>query len=192
MSEQLPNHIPETVAHPEQVTISHEQQPPAQEVMNEGVEQHSDTIAEARARIAEQATSQEQEDPFKTQESEHSGTAPILGVQRELKAQAYTYTLRHIREALPGPQRAFSKVIHTPLVEHTTTAAARSVGRSAGLLGGSIGALIGSAIFLYIARHYGYQYNFAIPIVCFMIGYAVASVIEGIRALYRRYKPDIE
>lgn len=192
MSEQLPYPTPETAAQPERALMTDEQQPQTQEVIDDGAEQQGDTIAKARAKIAEQAVLQEQEDPFKKQESENSSTAPILGVQRELKAQAYAHTLRRIREALPGPQRAFSKVIHAPLIEQTTAIATYSVGRSTGLLGGGIAALIGSATFLFIARHYGYQYNYALPIMCFIVGYIVASVIEGVHALCHRHKPDIE
>src|SRR5690606_18536819 len=87
---------------------------------------------------------------------------PIFGVQKELKADAYNRTLQKVRGHLNAPERAFSKVMHHKVVESMSDVSSKTVARPSGILGGGIAALAGSGVVLYMAKHYGFQYNFTV------------------------------
>ncbi|HTE58545.1 MAG TPA: hypothetical protein VK694_07430 [Verrucomicrobiae bacterium] len=120
-------------------------------------------------------------------EHHRSESQPALGLQRELKATAYQKTLHKVQARLNPTQRSFSKVIHQPLVESVSEASAKTVARPSGILGGGLVALIGSGGLLYMAKHYGFKYNYFVFIALFLAGFLVGSAIElSVRAVKRR------
>lgn len=110
-----------------------------------------------------------------------------FGVDKELKADAYNKTLRRIRGSLSAPNRAFSRVVHNRTVESISNVSAKTVARPSAFLGGSAGALIGSTVLLYMAKHYGFTYNYTVFLVLFVGGFAVGLLVELVfRLLFRR------
>lgn len=107
---------------------------------------------------------------------------------QQLKAGAFTRTLKTARKHLTKPEKAFSKAVHQPTVETVSRIGEKTVARPAGILGGSAVALVGSAILLYIAKHYGYHYNFAVFFVLFIGGYVVGMILELlVKLLFRSH-----
>jgi len=125
-----------------------------------------------------------------TQPAETGTQAPqqIYGVQQELRTESYKRGLRTIRNHLPLPAKAFSNLVHNPVVDALSTATAASISRPFGLLWGASAMLVGSAVLLYSARHYGFHYNFVAPFILFAIGYFFSSVYEALLALTRKHK----
>ena len=75
----------------------------------------------------------------------------------ETKKQTYKQTLKHLQAELPNKRsRAFSKLIHYPLVESASELAGKTVFRPSITLGASVGALLGGSIIYFVARHYGF------------------------------------
>src|SRR5690606_36501416 len=106
---------------------------------------------------------------------------------RELKDLAYRRTLKRVQSKLPAPARAFSKVIHNPAVEAASELAGKTVARPSGVLAGGVAAFLGSSLFLWVARHYGYEYNYVLFALCFVGGFFVGLLVEfGLRLANRR------
>lgn len=132
---------------------------------------------------AEQAVSGKELNPG---EGENKNSAAPTFVSRELKAMAFNRSLNTARRQMRAPSRAFSKVIHQPVVEKVSDAVGASVARPSGILGGGIFAVLGSGILLYLVKHYGYEYNYLMFGVLFVGGFMVGMVVEGfVRAIFR-------
>lgn len=112
---------------------------------------------------------------------EHTGY-----VSRELKKEALRRTMTRVRKQLSAPARSFSKVIHQPVVDAVSQVGSKTVARPSGLLGGSICAFIGSSSFLWLAKHYGFNYNYLLFFLLFVGGFALGMVIELALFAFRR------
>jgi hypothetical protein len=107
-------------------------------------------------------------------------------VTRELKQQSYKKTLQRVRAKLNTPQRAFSKVIHQPVIEKVSVVTAETVARPSGILGGATFAFLGSLALLIIAKQLGFTYNYLAFLGLFVGGFAVGLIVE---LLYRAVRP---
>lgn len=101
-----------------------------------------------------------------------------LGTQHELKADAYSRTLQKIRKDLSAPERVLSRVIHNPVIENLSNVSGKTVARPSGILGGGIVGILGSSAVLYMAKHYGFQYNFLVFFLLFVGGFALGILAE--------------
>lgn len=99
-------------------------------------------------------------------------------INKDLKNQAYARTLKRAQRQLPAPARAFSKVIHQPVVETISDLSASTIARPSGILAGGITAFLGSTLFLWLARHYGYEYNFLLFALLFAGGFFIGLLVE--------------
>lgn len=116
-------------------------------------------------------------------------TAPSpMGVQKALKSASYKQTLRRIQTKLSDPDKVLSRVVHQPAVEKLSNIGAQTIARPSGILGGGFIALVGSAVLLYLARHYGFEYNFTAFFLLFMAGFLAGIILEGFLKLVRRRK----
>lgn len=100
------------------------------------------------------------------------------GIHKQLKTDAYKRTIRKIQASLPLPERSLSRVIHQPTIDAISNVAGKTIARPSGLLGGGFVALVGSAIFFYLARNYGFTYNYAVIFMLFVAGFVFASLLE--------------
>lgn len=128
------------------------------------------------AKTAAEAAHSEKEAP--------QGSSAHVG--RELKQQTLQRTLRRIRKQLSAPDRAFSKVIHQPVVDSISQITGKTIARPSGLLGGSICAFIGSSAFLWMAKYYGFNYNYLMFALLFVAGFAVGMILELLILAFRR------
>ncbi len=141
-------------------------------------------VESLRRRVEQQAVSGKELAPG----SEHSEThQQSFGITRSLKNDAYRKTLRHVQGNLNVPERVISKVVHQPAIEAVSNALSKSVARPSAFLGGSFMALVGSAILLYMARQYGFTYNYAVLFMLFIGGFLLGLLLELLmRVLVRR------
>lgn len=111
---------------------------------------------------------------------------PVIGMQRELKSQAYKETMRKVRRHLSPANRSFSKFIHQPAVDAVSEFSAKTVARPSAILGGGIVALLGSGFILFMAKYYGFRYNFFVYIGLLAVGFVAGVLIELlVRAVHR-------
>ena len=122
------------------------------------------------------ATHLEKEDPEPAQ--------ALVG--RDLKEIKYKRTLQSVQRGLSTPEKTLSKVIHNPAVDAVSSAAEKTIARPSGLLAGSIFAFIGSSVYLYISKHYGYEYNFLLFALLFFGGFGLGLLIELVYKLIKK------
>lgn len=99
-------------------------------------------------------------------------------VNQALQSITLHRELQHIRRKLPAPERLLSRVIHQPAIRIASDVAGKSVSRPSGLLGGGIVALAGTLVYSYMARHIGFEYNYAVFTLLFVGGFIVGVSLE--------------
>jgi hypothetical protein len=107
-------------------------------------------------------------------------------INRQIKSEAYKRTLTRTQKSLSPPARAFSKLVHNPAIDTISEVGAKTVARPSGILAGGIFACLGSGLFLWISKHYGYEYNFLLFALFFIGGFGVGLIIELLVRLFRR------
>ena len=96
----------------------------------------------------------------------------------ELKKHAYARTLHRIRSHLSPTERSLSLLIHRPAVEKVSNATAATVARPYPIIFGATAAIIGSSILLYMAKKYGFSYNYSVVLMTFVGGYIIGVACE--------------
>jgi hypothetical protein len=174
-----------------------------------GAEQSSaelESAAQERLEQLRQPESQEAADPDRRAEAarevihkvEHkpapepaaAETHKAHPVSRILNPQLnYAHTLASVQHRLKPAQRAFSKVIHAPIVETTSEALERTVARPSVTAGAGWTGLVVGLIFYLTARHYGYRLSGSEIILSFLIGGLVGLLLEWLwrNVFHRRH-----
>lgn len=107
--------------------------------------------------------------------------------QKKLKSDSYKRTMQSVRKKLSKPNQTFSKVIHNKTVENLSEIGSSTIARPSGILGGGIVALVGSGFLLYMAREYGFEYNYFVFFLLFVGGFFVGMVGELlVRSVFRK------
>jgi hypothetical protein len=86
------------------------------------------------------------------------------------------------RELSPG-SRAFSKVIHNPIVEKTSEVVGGTVARPNAVLAGAISAFILTLAVYVIARTIGYTLSGFETIAAFIIGWVIGIIYDYLRLI---------
>lgn len=104
------------------------------------------------------------------------------------KKRVYKKELNKIQSQLPAGSRAFSKVVHNPVVETVSNAAEKTVLRPSVLIGGAVVG-IGLGIVIYVAaRVYGYIIPNWMLLALLVIGGVLGVLIEMVLKLAGRSK----
>lgn len=161
-----------------------------QERMRKNAEAAAEAQAEAQKNIESLYNRvNEEAKPTKDIEAPHSeinGSEASLLASTHLKINSYKRRLHSVQRQETSTQRAFSKVIHNRVVENVSDAAEGTVARPSGLLFAGIFSAASGLVVLYICRHYGYEYNFLISLVCFVGGFVAGLILEALWRLIRR------
>lgn len=141
----------------------------------EHAETDNPSIENLQAKVEHEAIS-----AHETTIGEHEQPKPDspIGLQRELKSDAYKRTLQKIRKDLPKSDRVLSRMIHQPQVETISNIGSKTLARPSGIIGGGLVSLIGSSTLLYMAKYYGFRYNFFVFFLLFIGGFAVGTLLE--------------
>lgn len=126
-----------------------------------------------------------QEKPLRHKAENHAGKPHAL-LHSSFKDHTFRQTLVRTRKKLSRGDRAFSKFVHKPLIENTSELAGATVARPSGLLVGGLFSLVSSLSVLYICRHYGYEYNYAVGMASFAGGFALGLLLEGFGKAFSR------
>lgn len=105
-------------------------------------------------------------------------SAQEFGVYADMKAQTYARTLGRIRGRLSKPNQVMSKIMHNNVVDTISNSVSKTVARPSGILGGGIVALAGSSVLLYMAKHYGFKYNFFSFFILLAGGFVLGLLVE--------------
>lgn len=134
---------------------------------------------EARHEAFEQAEKAEEEQARQetANVAEKKQDRPLTKKDVEIR---YKQTMNNIQSQLSAPSRAFSKVIHNPVVEKTSEAVGNTIARPNLVIAGALGA-IASIIIYSIAKRYGYPISGSETIVLFALGWLAGAVVEYAR-----------
>ncbi len=145
--------------------------------------EHAEKLDELRREIHTEAKTK---DELLAVRDEKEPESRPMQINRELKDMAYKRTLTRVQKDLSLPERAFSKLVHSSALEAVSDLGAKTVARSSGLLAGGIFAFLGSSSFLWLSRHFGYEYNFLIFLFFFTGGFFVGLLVELVFKSFRR------
>ncbi len=144
---------------------------------NEQIETHRKTV-EQKAVSGEERSFAERQKPQQTH--------PLL-VNKQLKQVGYERAMTRARKKLSPPSRAFSKVIHNPIVDRPSEFIGKTIARPASMFWGSFFAFVGTSALLWATRYYGYEYNYLLVILLFVGGALAGLALEtGWRTIKRR------
>ena len=121
-------------------------------------------------------------------ESKKSQEPVYIGPRRNQKQQkeaTYKKTLFEIRSNMNQSERAFSKIIHEPVIEKTSETIANTVARPNAILSGAIAALVIVSVAYGIAKTYGYQLSGFESIGSFIIGWMIGLAYDYARIMIR-------
>jgi hypothetical protein len=138
-------------------------------------EQQSELLNEARQEVHELASPKER---LALPVDEKPSDNQPLFIDKTVKTLKFKQTLKQIRAQLPASQRVLSKVVHQPMVQKASELSAKTVTRPSGLLGGGLFAFVGSALYFYLAKHVGFEYNYLLFTLLFIGGFLVGVVLE--------------
>lgn len=99
------------------------------------------------------------------------------------KQRAYKQTLSRAQSEMSTPARAFSKVIHAPVVEKASEVAGSTIARPNALLFGSVIALLSLSVLYGLGKTYGYQLSGFEMIGAYALGWIVGLIIDYVRVL---------
>lgn len=97
---------------------------------------------------------------------------------KDLKDLTFDRTMVRTRKKLNAPEKALSRVIHQPVINAVSEFGARTIARPASLFGGGLLALLGTTTLLYLTRKYGYEFNYLVFLMTFVVGFGLGSLIE--------------
>ncbi|MFZ1812520.1 MAG: hypothetical protein WAU02_03320 [Candidatus Saccharimonadales bacterium] len=112
-----------------------------------------------------------------------AGPAVIRKVTQREKTRVYKQTLKRVQGEMSAPRRAFSKVIHAPIVERSSEIVGNTVARPNALLYGSIFSFVSLAVMYGIGRYYGYQLSGFEMIGSYALGWAIGLMVDYFRVL---------
>lgn len=150
-----------------------------------GIENAEKTEAKARHEALEQAVSIEAGSAEKKGKKATSAPAQRRHgvVSKKQKAAAYKKHMKALQSELPPTQRAFSKVIHNPVVEKTSEVVGATVARPNAILAGAIVAFFAVLAVYLVAKHFGYALSGFETIGAFIVGWVIGCLYDFFRVM---------
>ena len=105
------------------------------------------------------------------------------GISKKEKTASYKKHMKQVQAELPPTQRAFSKVIHAPVVEKTSEFVGATVARPNAILSGAIVAFFVVLAVYLIAKNLGYVLSGFETIGAFIIGWVIGILYDYFRVL---------
>ena len=144
----------------------------------------SDNIDQIRDQVEENSSATAD---FLTAAGEQQNASPAY-VQKELQDISYERTLRRIRRRLNPAERSFSRFVHLPVVEVTSDVFGKTIARPSALLYGGVFALIGSGLLLMTASRNGFEYNYLMIVLLYVLGMVTSYVVDFAAYLWKKRK----
>ena len=145
----------------------------------------AEQLSEARQEVTKETDPHDKDkilDKLKVEEDTPDRDVAHMPAGSELKKATFQKEIKHIRRKLKKTEQLGSRVIHQPFVRNVSEVSAKTVTRPSGLLGGGITAFLGTSIYLYMSKHLGLKYNYAVFLLLLVGGFILGLIIE---ALYR-------
>lgn len=159
----------------ERVEKQHEQ---AAERSVENREKNAETARHEIEAAAHERESAKQEKQAQSREKEHR-PARTKSAQR----QAYKKILRQTQNEMSGGSRAFSRVIHNPVIEKVSEVAGSTIARPNAMLMGAVFAFMLTLALYLIARFNGYPLSGTETIAAFIAGWIIGNLYDFFKTM---------
>jgi hypothetical protein len=142
----------------------------------------AEQIEKARSEASKEALMSKESGREQKQATENSSPA-IRRVTKQQKEDEYNHTLSRVQSHMSAPSRAFSKVIHLPVIERTSDIAASTVARPNAILAGGIFAFVITGSVYLLARAFGYQLSGFETIGSFIVGFLIGILYDFLKTM---------
>ncbi|MEO5691475.1 MAG: hypothetical protein ABIQ64_04795 [Candidatus Saccharimonadales bacterium] len=109
--------------------------------------------------------------------------AAIRKITKREKDRVYKQTLTRVQSEMNAPARAFSKIIHAPIVEKTSEVVGSTAARPNALLMGSMMALVLLSIVYAVGQTYGYRLSGFEMIAAYTTGWVVGLLADYVKIM---------
>jgi hypothetical protein len=154
------------------------------ETKSEHLESGEKAAEKARIEALESAISVER---GSAEKKTRSGDAPAPrrrgGISKKEKTASYKKHMKQLQAELPAPQRAFSKVIHSPIVEKSSEFIGATVARPNAILSGAIVAFFLVLVVYVVAKNLGYVLSGFETIGAFIVGWVIGILYDYFKVL---------
>ena len=148
----------------------------AERTQERDVETLSQEAIEKAAALEKEAKSKQERSP-----AEKRKDIPLSRKAQE--KLNFNRTMSEARSHMSAPSRAFSKVIHVPVVEKTSEVVGSTVARPNAILAGSLAAFIFTLGLYLIAKYYGYPLSGFETIGAFILGWVIGIMFDYLRVM---------
>ncbi len=147
------------------------------------VESGEKAEAKARSEALEKAISVERGGAEKKGKETSKSPARHGVVSKKQRTASYEKQLKTLQAELPPTQRAFSKVIHNPIVEKTSEVVGSTVARPNAILAGAVVAFFAVLTVYLIAKHFGYVLSGFETIGAFIVGWVLGILYDFFKVM---------
>lgn len=175
----------EKVKTPEKKITKAEIEKGERDIAKKGEQAEKKIAAEREKKELELAKQQERAKNEKGEQRDKDVKSPSQYTKQE-KKQAYKKQIKKVQSQLPRGSRAFSKVVHNPVVETISDATAKTIFRPSALIGGSVTGLALGLIIYLVARYYGYPISTMTLVLLLIIGAILGVIVELIVGMFKK------
>ncbi|MDB5179961.1 MAG: hypothetical protein JWN12_593 [Candidatus Saccharibacteria bacterium] len=154
------------------------------ESKSEHVESGEKAAEKARVEALETAISVER---GSAEKKTKSGDAPAPrrrgGISKKEKTASYKKHMKQVQAELPAPERAFSKIIHAPIIEKTSEFIGGTIARPNAILSGAVVAFFLVLAVYIVAKNLGYVLSGFETIGAFIIGWIIGILYDYFKVL---------
>lgn len=148
------------------------------------VENGEKSEAKARAEALENAISVEAGSAEKKAKEARAPAQRRHGVvSKKERDLSYKKHMAAIQAELPPAKRAFSKFIHTPVVEKTSEAIGSTIARPNAVLAGAVVAFVAVLAVYLTAKHFGYALSGFETIGAFIVGWVLGVLYDFFKVM---------
>jgi len=170
---------------PKASSEQYEQLDKSAEKSAEHIESGEKSAEKARAEALESAISVEKGSAEKDRKPRDTPLVPRRrgGISKKEKSVSFKKHMTHVQSEMPVPQRAFSKLIHSPVVEKTSEFVGATVARPNAVLSGAVVAFFLVLAVYLVAKNLGYVLSGFETIAAFIIGWVIGILYDYFRVL---------
>lgn len=139
--------------------------------------------ARARAEALEAAVSVEKSGAEKDKKPASDAPRRRGAISKKEKEASFKRHMKDVQAQLPAPQRAFSKLIHNPVVERTSEFIGATVARPNAILAGSVVAFFAVLGVYLVAKNLGYVLSGFETIAAFIVGWVIGVLYDYFRTM---------
>jgi len=104
-------------------------------------------------------------------------------VSKKERSASYKQHMTHLQSELKPTQRAFSKVIHNPVVEKTSEVVGSTVARPNAILSGAVVAFFLVLAVYIVSKYYGYELSGFESIGAFIVGWILGLLYDFVKVM---------